>query len=74
MNFVRTLAGLRYNCRLGTRDSFNELSSLLDAGVVYSNEEETLQTLRTYENGLMKMLPVFEEFNMKELEELEEKL
>ena len=67
MNFVRTLAGLRYNCRLGARDSFNEISSLLDCGTVYSNEDETLEKLRSFKGGLLKMLPVFQEFNMKDL-------
>ncbi|XP_071750194.1 LOW QUALITY PROTEIN: salivary peroxidase/catechol oxidase-like [Lepeophtheirus salmonis] len=67
MNFVRSQAGLRYNCRLGPRDTFNEVSSLLDAGTVYSNSEETLESLRLYKDGLLKMLPVFNEFEMKEL-------
>ncbi|CAB4055842.1 PXDN [Lepeophtheirus salmonis] len=67
MNFVRSQAGLRYNCRLGPRDTFNEVSSLLDAGTVYSNSDETLESLRLYKDGLLKMLPVFNEFEMKEL-------
>ncbi len=67
MNFVRSPAGLRYNCRLGTRDSFNEISSPIDAGTVYSNDEETLKTLRSFKGGRLKMLPVFEDFGMKDL-------
>ena len=67
MNFVRSAAGLRYNCRLGPRNSFNQISSVLDAGTVYSNSEETQEKLRTFKNGLLKMLPVFEEFGMKPL-------
>jgi len=67
MNFVRSPSGLRYNCRLGARDSFNELSSFIDAGTVYSNEDKVVEKLRSYNNGQMKMLPVFEEFSMKEL-------
>ena len=46
MNFVRTEAGLRYNCRLGPREQFNEISAVLDAGTVYSNVPERLESLR----------------------------
>jgi len=67
MNFVRSQAGLRYNCRLGPRNSFNQISSILDAGTVYSNSEETQEKLRTFKGGLLKMLPVFEEHGMKPL-------
>lgn len=67
MNFVRSQAGLRYNCRLGPREQFNEISATIDAGTVYSNVPEKLEMLRLYKNGLMKTLPVFEEFNMKDL-------
>lgn len=67
MNFVRTISGLRYNCRLGPRASFNEISSIIDAGTVYSNSAETLEELRAFKGGLLKMLPVFEEFGMKGL-------
>ena len=67
MNFVRSQAGLRYNCRLGPRNSFNQISSFLDAGTVYSNSEETQEKLRTFKGGLLKMLPVFEDQGMKPL-------
>lgn len=67
MNFVRSQAGLRYNCRLGPREQFNEISATIDAGTVYSNVPERLESLRLYKKGLMKTLPVFEEFNMKDL-------
>ena len=39
-------AGLRPECRLGPREQFNEISSLIDGGVVYSNEPELLHQLR----------------------------
>jgi len=41
-----TQAGLRPECRLGPREQFNEISSLIDGGVVYSNEPELLHQLR----------------------------
>ncbi len=42
-------------------------SSYIDAGTVYSNEEDKLRLLRAFNSGEMKMLPVFEEFSMKPL-------
>ena len=44
--FPRSQAGLRYNCRLGPREQFNEISAVLDAGTVYSNVPERLESLR----------------------------
>jgi len=67
MNFVRNQAGLRAGCSLGPREQFNEISSLLDAQTVYSNEAEKLESLRLYKNGFLKTLPVFSEFNMRDL-------
>jgi len=67
MNFVRSEAGLRKNCRLGPREQFNEVSSVLDAGTVYSNDPELLEELRLYKNGLMKTLPVFAELNYMDM-------
>ena len=55
MNFVRTISGLRYNCRLGPRASFNEISSIIDAGTVYSNSAETQEELRAFKGGLLKV-------------------
>lgn len=67
MNFVRAPPALSRDCALGPRTSMNLLSSNIDAGTVYSNSEETLRSLRAFEGGRLKMLPVFDEFNMKEL-------
>ena len=67
MNFVRSHAGLRYNCRLGPRNSFNEITSFLDAGTTYSNTDEKLHELRTFKKGQLKMLPLFDKFRMKHL-------
>jgi peroxidase len=67
MNFVRSQAGLRFNCRIGPREQFNEISSYLDAGTVYSNKPERLESLRLYKKGLLKTLPAFAELNMRDL-------
>ena len=55
MNFVRTISGLRYNCRLGPRQTFNEITSLIDAGTVYSSSASRLEDLRTFKGGLLKV-------------------
>lgn len=55
MNFVRTLAGLQYDCRLGPRRSFNEISSFIDAGTVYSNDEHLVEQLRAFKGGQLKV-------------------
>jgi len=67
MNFVRSNAGLRAECRLGPREQFNQITSVIDSGVVYSNVPETLRKLRTFEGGLMKTLPVFKDQGLKDL-------
>ncbi len=65
MNFVRSHAGLRYNCRLGPRESFNQITSFLDAGTTYSNLEEKQKLLREYEGGRLRMLPLFNKFQVR---------
>lgn len=67
MNFVRFSAGLRRHCRLGPRESFNLVTSTLDAGTTYSNSAEKLHELRSFEGGKLKMLPFFERFGLREL-------
>ena len=44
-----------------------EISSVLDAGTVYSNIPEKMESLRLYKKGFLKTLPVFSEFNMRDL-------
>jgi hypothetical protein len=46
MNFVRSDAGLRHNCRLGPREQFNEITSVLDGGGIYSNKQHLNENLR----------------------------
>ena len=46
MNFARVIPGLRYNCRLGPREQFNTISSIIDANTVYSSDPELLEKLR----------------------------
>ena len=48
-------------------NSFNQISSLLDAGTVYSNDDEVQEELRAFKGGQLKMLPVFDTEGMKPL-------
>jgi Animal haem peroxidase len=59
--------GLRENCRLGPREQFNEISSIIDAGTVYSNEPEKLEELRLFKNGMLKTLPAFADVRLRDL-------
>ncbi len=58
---------MRENCRLGPREQFNEISSTLDAGTVYSNIPERLEQLRLFKGGLLKTLPAFSDVRMRDL-------
>ena len=44
-----------------------QITSVIDANVVYSNEPDTLDELRAYEGGLMKTLPVFRDLGLMDL-------
>jgi len=67
LNFVRNLPGLKDNCRLGARDTFNEISSFIDAGTMYSNIPENMVRLRTFKGGLLKVLDAFPSERLKVL-------
>ncbi|CAG0890250.1 unnamed protein product [Darwinula stevensoni] len=67
MNFLRSAPGPQYACKLGPRLSFNLLSSTIDANWVYGSKKETADALRSFEYGQLKMLPVFQEYGLKEL-------
>jgi len=67
MEFVRSRSGLRSKCKLGPREQFNQVSSVIDANTVYSNNQNTLRKLRAYEGGRMKTLPVFKDQGLKDL-------
>jgi len=67
MNFVRHMAGLKEECKLGPREQFNEISSYIDGGTIYSSNPEKQEKLRLHKGGLLKSLPVFKDLNMKDL-------
>jgi len=67
MNFIRSNAGLRPDCRLGPRESATRVSGVMDGGTVYSNEPEVNADIRAFEGGLMKTLPVFRDKGLMDL-------
>jgi len=67
MNFVRSNAGLRPDCRLGPRESATRVTGVMDGNTVYSSEPEVNEDIRAYEGGLMKTLPLFRDQGLKDL-------
>ena len=43
------------------------MTSYIDASFVYGSNEETARRMRSYRAGLLKTLPVFREFGLKDL-------
>ncbi|XP_043221508.1 peroxidase-like isoform X1 [Amphibalanus amphitrite] len=67
MNVIRSLPGVHHKCKLGPRDPINTVSSYIDASFVYGSDEKTARRMRSYQGGLLKTLPVFREFGLKDL-------
>ncbi|KAK7076494.1 hypothetical protein SK128_009108, partial [Halocaridina rubra] len=67
INVVRSLPGVRYGCKLGPRAQTNSVTAYIDANWVYGSDEETAKRIRLGRGGLMKSLPVFREYGMKDL-------
>ncbi|XP_017300485.1 chorion peroxidase-like [Diaphorina citri] len=53
MEFIRSSPAP--SCTLGPREQLNQVSSYLDASVVYGNTEELANRLRTFQKGELKM-------------------
>ena len=43
------------------------MSSTIDANTVYGNEEELQSSLRAHSGGLLKTIPIFSEYNLKDM-------
>ncbi|CAL4121104.1 unnamed protein product, partial [Meganyctiphanes norvegica] len=67
ITMVRSKPGVKYGCKLGPRSQINEITSYIDANWVYGSSEETVNRLRLHRGGLLKSLPVFREYGMKDL-------
>ncbi|XP_068231382.1 peroxidase-like [Palaemon carinicauda] len=67
INLVRSLPGIRYGCKLGPRSQINSVTSYMDGNWIYGSDEETASRIRLRRGGLLKSLPVFREYGMKDL-------
>ncbi len=67
LEFVRSGTGLKENCRLGSRSTFNAVSSFLDANFIYGSDDDTSIKLRTFHRGLLRSNPVFGGRGLKDL-------
>ncbi len=57
MNFVRTLAGPRIDCKPGPAEPVNQITSWMDLSSVYGSDNNRVFELRTFERGLMRTSP-----------------
>lgn len=53
MNFVRSVPAPTN--RLGTREQYNQATAIIDGSVVYGSTEEKVNSLRTFNDGKLKM-------------------
>lgn len=67
LDFVRSGAGVRDYCKLGTRVAVNTVSAYLDAGFVYGTDLETLNKLRVFKAGQLKSNAMNRHKGMKDL-------
>lgn len=67
MNFVRSATGLKEHCKLGSRSTFNTVTSILDAGFVYGTDEEKSRKLRVFRGGLLKSNSMHRDKGLKDL-------
>lgn len=59
MNVINSYFGISLMfspCIVGPREQLNQVSSYLDASVVYGNTEDLANRLRTFQKGELKML------------------
>ncbi|XP_063244152.1 peroxidase-like [Bacillus rossius redtenbacheri] len=66
-NLLRSLAGVRDDCRLGPRAQTNAVTSYLDGSVVYGSSEKVADELRLLRGGQLRTLPIFRELGLKNL-------
>ncbi|KAB7497579.1 Chorion peroxidase [Armadillidium nasatum] len=67
MSVVRSVPGVREGCKFGPRAQINTVPSYIDGNWVYGSSLEVANRLRLHKGGLLKSLPVFREFGLKDL-------
>lgn len=55
LEYVRSCPTIRPGCTLGAREQINQVTSYLDASVIYGSSEEEARDLRTFEGGRLRM-------------------
>ncbi|CAG9854931.1 unnamed protein product [Phyllotreta striolata] len=51
MEFTRSAPTANFNCHLGWREQINQVTSFLDASMIYGSDAETAEAIRTFRNG-----------------------
>ncbi|XP_069705642.1 peroxidase-like isoform X2 [Periplaneta americana] len=67
MNMLRSLAGVRDDCRLGPRVQTNTATAYIDGNFVYGPNVRLADELRLLKGGRLKTLPAFSDLGLKEL-------
>lgn len=67
LEFARSATGLKEQCKLGSRSTFNAVTSYIDANFVYGSDEETAASLRAFRGGLLRSNPHFRNRGLKDL-------
>ncbi|KDR12477.1 Peroxidasin, partial [Zootermopsis nevadensis] len=67
MNMLRSLAGVRSDCRLGPRAQTNTATAYIDGNFVYGSNVRLADELRLLKGGLLKTLPAFSDLGLKDL-------
>ncbi|XP_075210101.1 salivary peroxidase/catechol oxidase-like [Lycorma delicatula] len=65
ISILRSLAGARSDCRLGSRVQINSLTSYMDANFVYGSSYRKADSIRELQGGFMKTVDLFKSLGLK---------